>query len=92
MSNYCRFYGTGMPIFLTFVTHKRKPLLVKNIELLRSSINKVKNKFPFKLNAFVVLPDHLHMIISLPNSDDDFSKRTLPAMESEAEAGSPRLG
>jgi len=30
---------------------------------------------PFKIEAIVVLPDHLHLLMQLPNEDDDFSIR-----------------
>ena len=75
MPNYRRFYGTGMPIFITAVTHKRQPILIKHISILKSAFNKVKASYPFNLNAYVILPDHLHILMSLPNFDDDFSKR-----------------
>ena len=30
---------------------------------------------PFHIDAWVVLPDHMHCVITLPPSDDDFSNR-----------------
>jgi len=50
-------------------------LLVDEFDKLRTIINKVKNNHPFILDAFVVLPDHLHAIWTLPIGDNDFSKR-----------------
>jgi putative transposase len=32
-------------------------------------------RHPFKIDAFVLLPDHLHCIWTLPHEDRDFSKR-----------------
>ena len=32
-------------------------------------------KHPFEIEAFVLLPDHLHCIWTLPEGDGDFSKR-----------------
>ncbi len=32
-------------------------------------------RHPFKIDAFVLLPEHLHCIWTLPNGDRDFSKR-----------------
>jgi len=32
-------------------------------------------RHPFKIDAFVLLPDHLHCIWSLPQGDDNFSTR-----------------
>ena len=44
---------------------------------LRASINKVKHRHPFILDALVVLPDHLHLMITLPEDDNDFSTRLM---------------
>jgi len=75
MPNYRRLYGTGLPVFLTCVTYNRRPLLIEHIHILKTAMNKIKKTFPFSLNAYVVLPDHFHLMISLPEADDDYSKR-----------------
>ena len=49
------------------VTYKRNPILIKNIEILRSSYRKVKDKFDFEVFGIVILPDHIHMIIKPEN-------------------------
>jgi putative transposase len=43
--------------------------------LLREIIGSVKNEYPFSINAWVLLPDHMHCIWTLPEDDSDFSKR-----------------
>jgi putative transposase len=43
--------------------------------LLREAFGHVRSQFPFSLDAFVLLPDHLHCIWTLPEGDFDFSKR-----------------
>lgn len=48
-------------VFITVVTNNRKPLLIDNIELLKSAIRNCK--LDFKVLAGVVLPDHLHIIL-----------------------------
>ena len=53
----------------------RKTLLVVEISVLRSVINSVKLNHPFKLDAMVVLPEHLHLLMTLPKNDNDFAKR-----------------
>ena len=45
------------------------------MEKLRQSFLEVKAKRPFELLAAVVLPDHLHCLWCLPESDADFSTR-----------------
>ena len=63
--NYRRIYADGYSYFLTMVTHRRKPLLVENIELLRYAFKLSKKKYDYSIDAIVVLPDHLHMILTL---------------------------
>jgi len=50
-------------------------LLTDEIDKLRLTINKVKKKHPFQLNAMVVLPDHSHALLTLPLDDNDYSMR-----------------
>ena len=50
-------------------------LLVKHIAVLRSVVKKVKNKHSFIIHGWVVLPDHFHCVIELPNDDADFATR-----------------
>ncbi|MDH5517484.1 MAG: transposase [Gammaproteobacteria bacterium] len=65
----------GATYFFTFnMAERSNTLLVDEFDKLRSEINKVKNNHPFILDAFVVLPDHLHAIWTLPVGDNDFSK------------------
>ncbi|MGL5407242.1 MAG: REP-associated tyrosine transposase, partial [Shewanella sp.] len=45
------------------------------IDLLRQSVAKVQQAHPFAIHAWVVLPDHLHCILSLPEGDTDFPLR-----------------
>jgi putative transposase len=77
MSEYKRFYQPGGHYFFTLVTHKRKSLfnIPENITHLKTAIQKVKTEYPFKLEAMVLLPDHLHCIWKLPNDSQDFSTR-----------------
>ena len=71
--NYRRVYADGYSYFLTVVTHGRKPLLVDNIELLRYAFRLSKKKYTYRIDAIVVLPDHLHMIIT-PSEAKEYSK------------------
>lgn len=67
----------GGTYFFTVVTYKRIEIFAnpENVSLLRITIKKVMQKHPFKINAFVLLPDHLHCIWTLPQHDSDFSTR-----------------
>lgn len=77
MSQYRRCYQPGGNYFFTLVTHQRRPIFANpaKVEQLKAAINKVKKKYPFSLNAIVVLPDHLHCLWRLPENDKDFSTR-----------------
>ena len=77
MTNYRRLKIQGATYFFTLVLNERENsnLLIDHFQLLKFSIHKVKLKFPFQLVAMVVLPDHLHVIVSLPKNDEDYSVR-----------------
>lgn len=63
MANYKRIFQQGHPYFITIVTHYRNPILIDNIDLLRESFRQAKLRYTFSIEAIVILPDHLHMII-----------------------------
>ena len=50
-------------------------LLTDRIDLLRDAVRRVRRTRPFAIDAFVVLPDHMHAVWTLPPDDDDFSTR-----------------
>ena len=62
--NYRRVYADGYSYYLTLVTYGRKPILLENIELLRYAFGLSKKKYEYSIDAIVILPDHLHMIIT----------------------------
>ncbi len=61
--NYRRAYIENSKIFITMVTSKRRPILIENIDILRESVKQITNKIKFTIEAIVILPDHIHMII-----------------------------
>ncbi|MFM5902579.1 MAG: transposase [Dolichospermum sp.] len=40
---------------------------------MREAIEKVRQKYPFSIEAFVLLPDHFHCLWTLPANDSDLS-------------------
>ncbi len=72
---YRRFYQSGAIYFFTVVTENREPLLIDNIERLRAAFRLCLSRYPFEIEAIVVLPDHLHTLWKLPEGDKDFSRR-----------------
>lgn len=76
MPDYRRNFLPGGTFFFTVALLERKrDLLVDRIDLLRESVRRVKRRYPFEIVAWVVLPDHLHCIWTLPDGDADFATR-----------------
>jgi len=77
MPNYRRAYVAGGTWFFTVNLLQRHDnnLLVREIELLRRVVQQVRQKHPFHIDAWVVLPEHLHCVLTLPTGDSDFSLR-----------------
>ena len=67
----------GGTYFFTVVTYKRIKILNRpdSAALLKRAIEKVRKSYPFKIDAIVLLPEHLHCIWTLPHGDADFSTR-----------------
>ena len=61
--NYRRAHIENSKIFITIITSKRRQILIKNIDLLRNSFKQIKKKIKFPIDAIVILPDHLQMIL-----------------------------
>ncbi len=76
MSRYKRNYVEGGTYFFTLnLLERHKTLLIDYIDALRESVASVKRKRPFYIDAWVVLPDHLHAVWTLPEGDADYSSR-----------------
>jgi putative transposase len=77
MPNYRRAFIPGGTWFFTvnLLERHRNDLLVREIELLREAVRRVRARYPFQINARVVLPDHLHCVWTLPPDDADYSAR-----------------
>ena len=61
--------------FTVNLAERNRTLLTERIDTLREAFCVVKDAHPFKIDAMVILPDHLHTIWTLPNGDHDFSQR-----------------
>ena len=69
-------FVVGGCYFLPLTFWKRqRTLLTDHIDLLRDSVRRVRRLYPFHIDAWVVLPDHLHCIWTLPPDTDDFPVR-----------------
>ena len=77
MPDYRRLYHPGGTYFFTVNLLQRgeNDLLIRYIENLRDATRKVRKGFPFEIHAWVVLPDHMHCVLQLPDGDSDFTLR-----------------
>jgi putative transposase len=81
----------GCYFFTVNLLERQRTLLTDNIDLLRDSVRRVKRLYPFHIDAWVVLPDHLHStawmqevgqrreqlpsVMTLPPDTDDYPVR-----------------
>ncbi|MAC78275.1 MAG: transposase [Rhodobacteraceae bacterium] len=76
MANYLRPRIPGATIFFTVALARRgSGLLVDHVEDLREAVRATRQERPFGIDAWVVLPDHLHAVWTLPPGDADYSTR-----------------
>jgi len=77
MSNYRRIWMPGGTYFFTVNLLERhdNPLLVRHFDLLREAVIHARKRWPFYINAWVVLPDHLHCVWTLPSGYSDNANR-----------------
>ncbi len=77
MSDYRRCYVPGGSYFFTVVTERRAAILANDCarDCLRDAIRHCQQHLPFRVDALVILPDHIHAIWTLPPDDCDYSKR-----------------
>jgi putative transposase len=76
MPNYRRAFDGGATWFFTVnLLDRRRRLLVEHIDALRAAVHETRQRFPFEIDAMVVLPDHIHAVWTLPEGDCDFPVR-----------------
>ena len=67
---------SGRDLFLYgTLADRRSTALVDHIGMLRSAFHAARGARPFAIDAIVVLPEHLHAVLTLPANDADFSGR-----------------
>jgi putative transposase len=76
MPNYRRAHAPGGCWFFTVTLFdRRSSLLTDQIDVLREATRRTQARYPFHIDAFVVLPDHIHAVWTLPPDDTNFSTR-----------------
>lgn len=66
---------TATTYFTVSLAQPGADLLLLEIERLRQAVRLTRAQRPFQIDAWVVMPDHLHAIWTLPAGDSDASGR-----------------
>ena len=76
MSHYIRPKVPGAVVFFTVALADRgADTLVRHVDVLRQAVAVTRAKRPFGIDAWVVLPDHMHCVWTLPEEDCDYPGR-----------------
>jgi putative transposase len=76
MPDYRRNRVAGGTYFFTLaLADRRSELLIREVDALRASVSRARALYPFRIDAWVGLPEHLHAVWTLPEGDADFSTR-----------------
>ncbi len=76
MQRYRRNLLDGGTYFFTVnLLDRSSRLLVEEIALLRAAVKITRARLPFQIDAWVVLPDHMHCLWTLPPNDADYAAR-----------------
>lgn len=77
MPCYRRTDASGGAFFFTVVSFHRRPLFDQPVsrQLLHEAVRKVRYCYPFIVDAWVLLPEHMHCIWTLPKGNADYSLR-----------------
>ncbi len=75
MPNFRRYYIPNSIVFITAVTTDRIPYFEneENLALFWETLKRVKNIHPFRLLAYVILPDHFHWLMRVDDEQGNFS-------------------
>ncbi len=76
MPDYRRNRVPGGTYFFTVnLLERNRNLLTDHIEALRVAVRRTRARHPFHIDAWIVLPEHLHCVWTLPPRDADYSAR-----------------
>jgi putative transposase len=75
MPDYLRYSLDHCPVFLTVKTLPAHPALIEHHAALRRAFETCRTRHTFEIIAVVLLPDHFHLLMGLPATDEDYSKR-----------------
>jgi putative transposase len=73
---YRRVMVANATYFFTLNVQDRKSnLLINHTDPLRFAFKKIQKNHPFYLDAVVIMPDHCHMMMTLPEGDKNYPLR-----------------
>ena len=77
MPNYRRVWIKGSTLFITIVTYDRMPILLnpQSRKILSIAWKDVAKRYPFTTDAICLLPNHIHVLMTLPEHDCDYPMR-----------------
>jgi putative transposase len=76
MTDYRRNRVPGGTFFFTVNLYDRQSrLLAQHIDALRNAVRQIQRRAPFHIDAWVVLPEHMHALWTLPEDDTDYARR-----------------
>jgi len=64
----------GTYFFTVTLRDRRDDALVRHVDLLRASWQRALSRIPHDVVAVVVLPEHLHAVIRMADTDADYSR------------------
>ena len=75
--------------YLTFVTFTRVPIFRSQqiCQLFVDALRETKDEFPFKLIAWVIMPDHVHLILNPLICDIQLVGKTLKGKSAKEDFG-----
>ncbi len=76
MADYRRNRVPGGSYFFTVnLLDRRSRLLIDQIDALRAAVRRTRELMPFHVDGWVILPEHMHALWTLPGGDADFPRR-----------------
>ena len=76
MVRYRRNLVPGASYFFTVtLADRRSEVLVRHAGALRAAFRSVRQAHPFEVDAVVILPEHLHILMTLPHGDRRYPQR-----------------
>jgi len=85
-----RFHHSGQSHFVTFCCYHRHRLFTADpsCRIFESALERVRRSYSLYLYGYVVMPEHVHLLLSEPQRDT-FSRRTAPLKPKPGLSGPP---